>query len=207
MTPIIDISPRISPRLAVFPGDTAFTREVLMDTARGDRITLSTTRATVHLGAHADAPSHYQQGGLTIDEQPLSLYVGPCELLRVGVGPAGRVRVEDLPRRPVHERVLLATGTAPEPEHWSANFAGIEPALVDALHQWGVRLVGIDTPSVDVADSKDLPAHARFAANDMAIIEGLVLRDVPEGVYELIALPLAIEGADASPVRAVLRRL
>ena len=81
----------------------------------------------------------------------------------------------------------------------------IEPDLVDVLHERGVRLVGIDTPSVDDFRSKDLPAHHRFLANDMAIIEGLRLGDVPDGFYELIALPLKLEGFDASPVRAVLR--
>ena len=77
--------------------------------------------------------------------------------------------------------------------------------MVDGLHAQGVRLVGIDTPSVDLFESKDLPAHKRFLANDMAILEGLVLGDVPEGCYELIALPLRLVGFDASPVRAVLR--
>jgi arylformamidase len=103
--------------------------------------------------------------------------------------------------------VLLVTGTFPDPRHWNEDFAALEPDLVDALHALGVRLVGIDTPSVDLFSSKDLPAHKRFLAHDMAILEGLVLKDVPQGLYELIALPLKLEGFDASPVRAVLRTL
>jgi len=104
-------------------------------------------------------------------------------------------------------RVLIATGTYLDATRFSEDFVALEPALIDALHARGVRLIGLDTPSVDLFTSKDLPAHGRFLANDMAILEGLVLRDVPPGIYELIALPLPLVGFDASPVRAVLRTL
>jgi arylformamidase len=103
--------------------------------------------------------------------------------------------------------VLLATGTFPDPESFNEDFAALSPQLVERLHHAGVILVGVDTPSVDPFASKDLPAHHTFLKYDMAILEGLVLQDVPEGVYELIALPLNLEGFDASPVRAVLRTL
>jgi arylformamidase len=105
----------------------------------------------------------------------------------------------------VTPRLLLATGTFPDPARWNADFAALAPRLVEVLAARGVRLIGIDTPSVDLMDSKDLPAHQAFLRHDMAILEGLVLADVPDGQYELIALPLALEGFDASPVRAVLR--
>ena len=85
------------------------------------------------------------------------------------------------------------------------NFSGLEPELIDHLASHGVRLVGVDTPSVDMFDSKDLPAHNRCLAHGIAILEGLVLNEVPPDEYELIALPLKLEGFDASPVRAVLR--
>ena len=78
-----DISPALTPRTAVFDCDTPLSREVLMDTAHGDRITLSTLRGTVHLGAHADGPNHYGVGGRAIDEQALELYVGPCQVIDV----------------------------------------------------------------------------------------------------------------------------
>ena len=102
-------------------------------------------------------------------------------------------------------RVLLATGTFPDPERFTADFAAYDPALIDLLHDRGVQLIGIDTPSIDLFDSKDLPSHRMFLRCDMAILEGLVLKDVPEGLYELIALPLRLVGFDASPVRAILR--
>jgi arylformamidase len=199
---IYDISPPITPLLAVFPGDTPPSRKVLLDMARGDPLTLSTWTSTVHVGAHADAPSHYGVDGRTIDEQPLDLYCGPCRVVHV----AAKLLTPEMFPAVDTERLLIATGSYPDPTAWNDDFAALSPELVDHLAKLGVRLVGVDTPSVDPADSKDLPAHHRFLANDMAIIEGLVLADVPAGNnYELIALPLRLTGFDASPVRAVLR--
>jgi arylformamidase len=104
-------------------------------------------------------------------------------------------------------RVLFATGTYPHPEKWNSDFAALSVELIDFLHGRGVITLGIDTPSIDLFDSKDLPAHKAMLRHDMAILEGVVLKDVPEGTYELIALPLPLVGFDASPVRAVLRTL
>ena len=207
MARIFDISPVISPRLAVFPGDTPFERRELMHVDRGDHISLSATTSTVHLGSHADAPVHYGKGGGTIDRQPLELYVGPCRVVRVDGAHGRAVTVQDLAGRVPFgtERLVLATGSFPDPERWNADFASVDPALVEWLDTRGVRLVAIDTPSVDRSDSKDLPAHAAFFRTGISIIEGVVLAGVPEGRYELVALPLRIEGADASPVRAILR--
>ncbi len=206
MSVIYDLTPTVSPRLSVWPGDTPASREVLLELARGDSVTLSTLKATVHLGAHADAPSHYGQGGATIDRRDLSLYVGPCQVVRVAAPRGSRVEPEQLPAITA-PRVLIATGTFPDPDRWNEDFAALSPRLVDALHEQGVRLIGIDTPSVDLQHSKDLPSHQAFLRHDMAILEGLALSDVPEGRYELIALPLKLEGFDASPVRAVLRTI
>ena len=200
---LYDISPPITPRLAVWPGDTPPRREVLLDLRRGDNITLSTLHGTVHLGAHADAPSHYGADAPTIDQRVLDFYVGPCQLMHVAAPRASRIA--RLPATVTAPRLLLATGTFSDPVQFNEDFAALDPELVEQLGRQGVRLVGIDTPSVDLFDSKDLPAHRMFLKCDMAILEGLVLRDVPEGEYELIALPLRLVGFDASPVRAVLR--
>jgi arylformamidase len=102
-------------------------------------------------------------------------------------------------------RLLLATGSFPDPEQFHQNFAAYSAELIHALHQEGVRLIGIDTPSIDLFDSKDLPSHKAVLQHDMAVLEGLVLTDVPDGIYELIALPLKLADFDASPVRAILR--
>jgi len=204
---IYDISPRITPSLQVWPGDTAPSREVLLDMLRGDHLTLSTLHATVHLGAHADAPNHYAAGAADIAERALDLYLGPCEVVHVNAKRGTRIGLRDIPAAPRAERLLIATNTFPNPQIWNEDFAGLEPALVDHLHTHGVRLVGVDTPSVDLMTAKDLPAHAAFHRHDMAILEGLVLADVPAGIYELIALPLKLADFDASPVRAILRTL
>lgn len=201
-----DITPPITNRLKVWPGDTPPSREVLCDLRRGDSTTLSTLRATVHLGAHADAPSHYGAAAPAIHERSLDYYLGPCQVVRVAA-PRGTRLTPDLVPGPIRaERVLIATGTFPDPEQFNTDFAALSPELVQSLHEQGVRLVGIDTPSVDLFDSKDLPSHHMFLRCDMAILEGLVLKDVPEGVFELIALPLRLVGFDASPVRAILRK-
>jgi arylformamidase len=202
---IFDISPPITPQLKVWPGDTPPAREVLCDHNRGDNITLSTLRATVHLGAHADAPSHYGAGAPAIDDRDLDLYLGPCEVIRVPAARGTRITPDQLPRLIRAERVLLATGTFPDPDVFNDDFAALSPELVEYLHRVGVKLVGIDTPSVDLFSSKDLLSHMTFLRYDMAILEGLVLKEVPEGKYELIALPLRLVGFDASPVRAILR--
>jgi arylformamidase len=203
---LYDVTPLISPRLKVWPGDVRPSREVSLDVERGDNVTLSALRSTVHLGAHADAPSHYGCGP-AIHERRLDYYLGPCQLMRVNVGRGQRITPAMLPAEVTAPRVLFATGTFPDPEVFNTDFAALSVELVDHLHQRGVILIGLDTPSVDVFDSKDLPAHKAFLRNDVAILEGLALAGVPEGTYELIALPLRLEGFDASPVRAVLRTM
>jgi arylformamidase len=207
MPTIYDISPLISESLAVWPGDTPPRREIMLDLARGDSVTLSTLHATVHLGAHADAPSHYRMFAPSIDQRPLELYLGPCQVIAVNVPPGEQIRSSDLPGQFRAERVLLATGTFPDPTRFNPDFAALDPSVVGHLHSHGVRLVGIDTPSVDPLESKDLLAHQAFFEYEVAILEGLVLAGVPEGLYELIALPLRLAGFDASPVRAILRTM
>jgi len=204
---IFDISPPITDELKVWPGDTPPSREVLFDLASGANFTLSTLRATVHLGAHADAPSHYGLGAPTIEKCPIEPYLGPCQVLRVSVARGRRILPEDLPQPVRAERVLLATGTFPDPTNFNGDFAALSVELVETLHERGVRLVGVDTPSVDLFDDKGLVAHRRMLDFGMAILEGLVLAHVPEGLYELVALPLPLARFEASPVRAILRTL
>ena len=204
---IWDISPAIGASLAVWPGDTPPSREVLLDMKRGDNLTLSTLHGTVHLGAHADAPSHYETDGESIETRAVERYLGPCRVIRVEAPRGTRLGVELLPATIDEPRLLVATGSYPDPDRFNEDFAAFDPAFLRAAHERGVRLIGIDTPSVDLFDSKDLPAHDVCRELDLAILEGLVLEGVPEGRYELIALPLKLVGFDASPVRAVLREL
>jgi arylformamidase len=204
---IYDISPLISSRLSVWPGDTPPSRQILMDMKKGDAITLSTLQATVHLGAHADAPCHYGLDTRAIHQQSLDFYLGPCQVIRLSV-PRGELISPDMVKEKITTpRILLATATFPDPEIFNKNFAALTPELVECLHNEGVKLIGVDTPSVDSFSSKDLPVHKMILKHDMAILEGLVLGEVPQGTYELIALPLKLKDFDASPVRAVLRTL
>jgi arylformamidase len=202
---LYDLTPLISERLQVWPGDTPPSRQVLCDMKQGANLTLSTLHATVHLGAHADAPSHYGLPAPAIHERGLDDYLGPCQVIRVSVPRGSCIRPGDLGTAVAVPRVLLATGSYPDPERFNEDFAALSPELVEDLHRKGVKLIGIDTPSVDPFASRDLPAHKMCLRYDMAILEGLVLKEVPPGVYELIALPLRLAGFDASPVRAVLR--
>ena len=204
MSRIIDISPSISSRIGVWPGDQSYRRAVNLSISEGANIDLSAITTTVHLGAHVDAPSHYWEGAAGIEARPLDYYYGLCQVIEVRVGRDERVRPHHVTDEIVAPRVLFRTGTFPDPDRWNEDFAALSAELVDWLAERGVRLVGIDTPSVDLQEDKQLESHKRVYAHDMAILEGIVLEGVAVGTYILSALPLKLEGADASPVRAVL---
>jgi len=203
-----DCSPTVNGDLPVWPGDTPASRRVLCELSRGDSVTLSTLTATVHLGSHADGPNHYAIDGRSIDRQPLEHYIGECIVVSASTSRGGRVLPADL-SVPIAElasrRVLIRTKTHRAGAVFDDGFAGLSVELVERLAAIGVITVGVDTPSVDTFDSRDLPAHNAIHRADIAILEGLVLEGVPDGRYELIAPPLKLEGFDASPVRAVLR--
>lgn len=201
---IHDLSPLLSPDLAVWPGDRPFSREVALSMASGANLDLSSIHTTVHLGAHADAPSHYGLGAPSIEALALAPYYGPCQVMRVSVARGARILPGDLTGPLRAPRLLLHTGTFPDPTRWNTDFASLSPELVDHLHGAGVVLVGLDTPSVDPFESKALESHQALLRTGMRNLEGLVLSQVPEGLYTLVALPLRLAGADASPVRAVL---
>ncbi len=201
---LIDISPTVSPAIAVWPGDVPFRREVALDMAQGANLTLSAMTTTLHVGAHVDAPSHYRQDGESIEARSLDLYYGRCQVVAVDVPRGARIRPQHLRERLTAPRVLFKTGTFPDPDRWNDDFASLSPELVDLAAAMGVRLIGIDTPSVDPMDDKLLESHQALARHDMANLEGLVLSHVEPGPYTLVALPLKLAGADASPVRAAL---
>lgn len=207
MSDLIDISPTLHPTTAVWPGDVALSRAVALDMHRGDNLTLSSITTTLHIGAHADAPSHYARHGAGIAERPLDFYYGPCDVVQLKVGRGERLGVHHFADAVISTpRVLIGTGTFPDPNQFSTDFASLSPELVDWLASQSVRLVGIDTPSIDLFADPDLASHNAVLHHDMAVLEGLVLAHVPAGAYTLLALPLKIAGADASPVRAALVR-
>ncbi len=200
-----DISPVLSSETAVFPGDVAFERQVQMSFEAGQHMDLSAVKTTLHIGAHADAPSHYSGQGQTIENRSLHFYMGNCQVVSVNIAAGKRILETDVNLSLINEkRVLFKTNSFPNPNQWNNDFNSLSPALIKSLKGKGVCLVGIDTPSIDPWDSKDLESHKQIPLADMAVLEGIVLKDVPDGVYKLIALPLPFKGGDASPVRAVL---
>jgi arylformamidase len=201
---IIDISPVLNSEIAVFPGDCAFKRTVHMDFDQGHHLGLSSIETTVHVGAHTDAPNHYHKDGASIENRDLCLYMGSCQVVEVEIPAGKRIGSKDIKDQIKCKRVLFKTNSFPEPNKWNNDFNALEPALIEELGKQGVVLIGIDTPSVDLSEDKELVSHAAIYKYDMAILEGIVLKDVAPGEYQLVALPLPIKGADASPVRAVL---
>lgn len=202
---VFDVSPVVHAGSAVFPGDVPFERQVSLDCRRGDTLTLSSIKTTVHVGAHADAPSHYSAEGQTIEQRSLQYYLGKAQVVSLCPGPGERIRVSHWGKRDVlAPRVLFHTGSFPNPDEWTDDFNSLSSELIEFLAERGVCLVGIDTPSIDPATDKELLSHHAVYRRNVAVLEGLVLNGVPDGVYDLIALPLALKEGDASPVRAVL---
>lgn len=208
MRRVWDISPPIGPGFPVFPGDTPFAQRWTWSIGPGCPVNVSEIVMSPHTGSHADAPLHYDDSGASIADVPLGTYLGACRVIHaVEAGPLVEPRHVEAALRNVPSRVLLRTAVRARLDRWEPDFTAVAPATVDQLHDRGVCLIGVDTPSLDPADSKTLDSHQRVRRYGMAILEGLVLDDVPPGDYELIALPLKLRGCDASPVRAVLREL
>ncbi|MEO5970450.1 MAG: cyclase family protein [Bdellovibrionia bacterium] len=204
-TGYFDISPEISQSLAVWPGDEKYRRLVNIDFKDGGNLLLSSIQTTVHLGAHTDAPNHYDPEGEGIGERKLDYYLGPCQVITALKPRGSRILPEDLgPVKILAQRVLIKTKSFPDPNQWNADFNSLSAELIEYLAERGVILVGIDTPSIDLFDDKLLLSHKAVYARDLAILEGVILDEVPDGTYTLVALPLRLKDADASPVRAIL---
>ena len=205
---IWDISPPVHAGTPVFPGDTPYQQRWAASIGPGCPVNVSEITLSPHVGAHADAPLHYAPDGATIGEVDLTPFLGPCRVIHaIARGPLiewAHIEhaVTDLP-----PRVLVRTYQRAPVDQWDGALAGYAPATIERLAALGVTLVGIDTASIDPADSKTLDSHQVIRRMNLRVLENLVLDDVPEGDYELIALPLKLVSADASPVRAVLRSL
>jgi arylformamidase len=202
-----DISPPLRTATPPFPGDTAYQQQWAARIGPGCPVNVSAITLSPHLGAHADAPLHYADGAAAIGEVDLLPYLGTCRVIHaIGAGPLIEPHHLAHAEAALPPRVLVRSCQT-APTAWSEDFSAFAPATIDWLAERGVRLVGIDSQSVDPATSKALPSHQRLLALDLRVLENLVLDAVPAGDYELIALPLKLTEADASPVRAVLREL
>jgi arylformamidase len=202
-----DISPAIGVGSPVFPGDEPYAQRWTARIGPGCPVNLTAITLSPHLGAHADAPLHYANDAPAIGAVDLQAYLGPCRVVHaIGCGPLVRVEHLEHAAHDLPPRVLVRTCTT-APTAWSDEFSAYAPETIAWLAARGVRLVGIDSQSVDPAASKTLDSHQLLLRHDLRVLENLVLDDVPEGDYELIALPLKLVTACASPVRAVLREL
>ena len=208
MNRLWDISPPVAPGAPVFPGDTPYQQQWAAQIAPGCPVNVSSITLSPHVGAHADAPLHYDPAGASIGQVDLAPYLGRCRVIHaIGCGPL--VTWADLAHaaQGLPPRVLVRTYQRMPVDRWDPGLAAFAPDTIERLAALGVELVGIDTASLDPAQSKDLPSHQVVRRLGLRVLENLVLDDVPEGDYELIALPLKLMTADASPVRAVLREL
>lgn len=203
-----DITQPLRPGMPTWPGDTPFDSGNVWSMGPGTPVNVGRFSQSVHAGTHGDAPFHYDAGGVTAEAVDLATYLGPCRLMDVRRADE-RIEPADVAGSldGVPARVLLRTYEVFPHEAWDSAFKAIAPATIDLLADHGVKLIGVDTASLDPETSKTMDAHRRVAARGMAILEGLVLTEPPPGDYELIALPLPLVGLDASPVRAVLRAL
>ena len=203
-----DLSPPVHAGAPVFPGDAAYEQRWAARIGPGCPVNVSTLTLSPHTGAHADAPLHYDDAGTPAGLLDLGPYLGPCRVIHaIDCGPlvtwAHLAHALDA----LPPRVLVRTYARMPADRWDGALAAYAPDTIERLADLGVQLVGIDTASIDPADSKTLDSHQVIRRRGLRVLENLVLDEVPEGDYELIALPLKLTTADASPVRAVLREL
>jgi arylformamidase len=203
---LYDISRPIRRGIPVWPGDDPFQLDWNQRLEEGAAVNLSAIRMSVHAGTHADAPYHFQAGGSRMAEVELEVYLGAARVAGlVGDATITARWVEEVLGDGGVERLLIRTGSWPDPDRFPEDFAHFEPEAARRIAAAGLRLVGTDAPSVDPLDSKELPAHHALGEGGVHILESLLLDEVPDGDYELIALPLRLTETDGSPVRAVLR--
>lgn len=202
----IDISQTLSTTIAHWPGDEPFQFDIPITKEQTGSVNIGKLTMSPHTGTHLDAPFHFDQNGKTIEALDVNRSIGKARVIDLtGVD---RITVEDL--RPLHlansTRVLIKTRGNINEKKFPDNYPVIDEKVAPYLRACGVQLIGTESPSVDDVDSKQLRAHHALHANDIYIVENIVLTHVPPGMYDFIALPLKIEGADGSPVRAVVRK-
>jgi arylformamidase len=208
MKKLWDISPPVDTQSPVFPGDTPYTQQWAATLTDACPVNVSAITLSPHVGAHADAPLHYDPQGVAVGALDLLPFLGRCRVIHaLDAGPLITMDHLQHALNDVPERLLVRTYRQFPHQHFDTQLTAFDPACVQHLADLGVRLIGTDSASIDPADSKQLPSHQAIRQRGLRVLENLLLDDVPEGDYELIALPLKLMSADASPVRAVLREL
>lgn len=199
-----DISVLTSVGTPEWPGDTPFTCGWSARIADGSSVNLTTITASPHVGTHADAPLHVRDGAPAAETLPIAAFVGRARVLDVHGEPRD-LGEELIARVPAGvERLLLRTGASIASGAFPEDWPALSKDAARALTARGLRLLGVDAPSVDRRESKRLQVHHALFDGAACVLENLDLRSVAEGEYELLALPLRWGGVDAAPVRAVL---
>jgi arylformamidase len=202
-----DVSRPLAATTACWPGDVPFAYRLGWRIRDGASCNVGAIETSVHAGTHCDAPYHFLEAGAKVDQLPLETFLGPTWVVDVRAVPGRwRERLEGRDWRQT-PRVLFRTDGWLDTQRFPERIPVMEADLPEWLGRQGVVLVGVDLPSVDALDSKTLDNHHALGRQGLTILEGLWLADVPEGRYELLALPLKIADADGSPVRAVVRAL
>lgn len=209
---IYDVTVPVSSQTPIFPGDPAIELDLCKSIARGDAANVSQICLGMHTATHVDAPNHFIEGAARVHEIPLESLVGRCRVIEVA-GEVEAVGPEHLTDLQGAERVLFKTRnsafwSAPE-DGFRTDFTYISPAAARVLADHGIKLVGIDYLSVEQFGSEDFATHLTLLEKGVVIIEGLDLREVPAGDYEITCLPLKYIGAggDGAPARTILRPL
>jgi len=193
--------------MPAFPGDPEFSTRPVRSMARGDPYGLSALSLGSHAGTHVDPPSHFVPGGPPVDQVDLGVLNGPCRVVRVpdACRAIGREEVASVP--PGTTRVLFRTSNSlrwKERLVYFPDYVALNEAGARALLDRGVRLVGIDSLSVESDPTGNFPVHHCLLEGGALIVEGLLLADAPAGPYELECLPLRLRGGDGGPARVVL---
>jgi arylformamidase len=208
MKKLWDISPPVHAGSPVFPGDTVYGQQWVASIGPGCPVNVSAITLSPHVGAHADAPLHYDPDGAAIGVVSLDAYLGPCRVVHaIGCGPLVQPAHVQHALAGLPPRLLVRVYERMPQDRFDDALPAFAPATVELLANHGVVLIGIDSASIDPASSKTLDSHQVIRRRGLRVLENLLLDDVPEGDYELIALPLKLATCDASPVRAVLREL
>jgi arylformamidase len=209
MSRIYDITRTITPTLAVWPGAAPFSSEYLVRLAEGSSVNFMLMTLNTHTGTHADAPYHYTNSGEHPATLPLEKFIGSAHVATISRRNGGIVPADfDGHNLNGMQRLLIHTWVSDLPDdQWAEDFPYTTVELIDWLAAHGVVLMGVDMPSVDDFSSKTLDGHHRLLHHGIVNLETVILKNVPDGVYELVALPLKIDGVCASPVRAILREI
>lgn len=201
-----DISVTVSATTPEWPGDTPWSCGWTANIATGSSVNLSSVTASPHVGTHADAPLHVRDGWPGSHELPLEAFYGPVRVIDISTmeGELEFDSIEPLIERASLERLLLKTGLTVASGQFPDEWPTLSEACVRSLLGLGLRLLGVDAPSVDARESKSLPVHKMLFSGNAYILENLDLRRTQPGAYEIIAFPAKMMSLDAAPVRAVL---